>query len=210
MPRMTLQCFWGADLPSKEAWFKEVQWFLRISQEKQGPKIIQFRCMVTARQRCAGPPRDPRVCVPSVALTGHSIFTSFLSVNSMLLRTSILLIPRTPGHKCPDYFSSLTLIFMNIVASQCRGGFHCTAHGAGCMYEHMYEHIPSCLDSFPTEVTSEHWAEFSGLYSRLSWVIRFIHVISSVYIYFFHSARKTDAQRDEGILLWLIMWASWA
>lgn len=206
MPWLTLQCFWGADRPSKEAWFKAVQWFLRISQEKQGPKIIQFKCMLTARQRCAGMPRDPRVCVPSVALTGHSIFTPFLSVNSMLLRTSILLIPRTPGRKCPGYFSSLTLIFMNIVASQRRGGFCCTAQGAGC----MYEHIPSCLHPFPSQATSEHWAELSELYSRFSSLIHFIHGISSVHTYFFHSARKTDAQRDEGILLWLIVWASWS
>ena len=75
-------------------------------------KIIQFKCMLTAWQRCTGTQSDPRVSVPNVALTGHSISTSFLSMNSMLLRTSILLIPRTTGLKWLDYFSFLKLIFM--------------------------------------------------------------------------------------------------
>ena len=51
------------------------------------------------------------------------------------------------------------------------GSFCSTAKWISC----MYSYILSFLDFLPISVTTEHWVQFPELYSRLSFVIYFIH-----------------------------------
>ena len=55
-------------------------------------------------------------------------------------------------------------------------------YGTAQWISHLQTHLPSFLDFLPIEVTTEHWVEFPGLYSRSYLVIYFIHSIHSVYI----------------------------
>ena len=47
---------------------------------------------------------------------------------------------------------------------------------------YTYTYIPPFLDFLPVSVTTEHWVEFSELYSRFSLVIYFMHSINTLYM----------------------------
>ena len=47
---------------------------------------------------------------------------------------------------------------------------------------HTYTHTPSLLDFLHFQITTEHWVDFPGLYSRFSLVIHFTHIYNSIYM----------------------------
>lgn len=64
----------------------------------------------------------------------------------------------------------------SVVALLCCVSFYCTAK---CL-SHTCTCVPSFLDFLPTQVTTEHQAEFPVLFSRFSLVISSLHSANSV------------------------------
>ena len=68
------------------------------------------------------------------------------------------------------------IFYWSIVALYCHVSFFCTAKWVS----YTYTYAPYFLDFLPILLTTDHWVEFSVLYSRFSLAIYFVHSINSV------------------------------
>ena len=106
-------------------------------------------------------------------ITGYWIQFPVLYSRTLLfihsLYTSLHLLIQTPNPTLSQPPAFLKNFYWSTVALPCRVCFHCTIK----WIHYKYTQIPSFLDFLPIYVTTDHWVEFPGLYSRFSLVIYF-------------------------------------